>query len=54
MYSADMSAGGGGISCNGYYSNKSRRLRKKAEADANIPVIVENLKRNLHNLAGGA
>ncbi len=26
----------------GYYSNKSRGLRKKAEADDDIPVIVEN------------
>ena len=26
----------------GYYSNKSRGLRKKAEAEDAIPVIVEN------------
>jgi hypothetical protein len=37
-----MNPADGGMRYYGYYSNKSRGLRKKAETDDDIPVIVKN------------
>jgi hypothetical protein len=42
MYPVDMSPADGRMRYYGYYSNKSRGLRKKAETDDDAPGIVKN------------